>query len=115
MKSLVKKLSIVMVATAAMLSVSQAFAKETLDAQQIGRLINYGELVVMQMSGVSDPGTDGCSRFDFVGFDSSTGAGRQFLAMALTAIASEAEVKIRLSGCIDWAGNTIPKVFFIES
>ena len=115
MKSLAKKISISLVAAATLLSGSNAFSAQTLPGQEIGRLINYGSLVVMQMTGVVGADNPGCDRFDFVGFDSSTSAGKQFLAMALTAVASEAEVKIRLNGCVTFSGAQIPKVFFIES
>jgi len=115
MKSLAKKISIGLVAAAAVLSSTQAFSAQTLPSQEVGRLINYGELVVLQMSGVEESGNPGCNRFDFIGFDSSTSAGRQFLAMILTAQASETEVRVRLNGCVTFSGSQIPEVFFIES
>ncbi len=97
------------------IGISNSYAGETLAAQEIARIINYGNKVTLGVETVDN--LDNCTRagdIKFVAFDSTTAAGKQFLAMALTAKASEAEVVIATNGCIPFGSTTIPKVFRIE-
>ena len=113
MKLVSKVLGVALVATIGFTSMAQA--SEVLPSQKIGRIINYGNQVTLGVETVAN--TDGCTRtgaIRFVAFDSTTSAGKQFLAMALTAKASDAEVVIATNGCINFSSSTIPKVFRIQ-
>ena len=113
MKSIAKIFGVGLMAIVGSVSIAQA--AESLPAQKIGRIINYGNSVTLGVTGVTN--VDGCTRpgtITFVSFDSTTGAGKQWLAMALTAKASDAEVTIRLNGCISFSTTTVPKVFYIQ-
>jgi len=114
--SLVSKLTkIALVAGAC--SVGVAHASETLPVQKLGRIINYGNITTLGVDPTNN--NDGCLRNgggtqNLIGFDSTTNAGKQFLAMALTAKATDADVVVATNGCISFAGTTIPRVFRVE-
>ena len=101
----------------ALMITSVSSASETLPAQQIGRIINYGNIVTIGVQPTNN--NDSCTRNsggtqNLIAFDSTTSAGKQFLAMALTAKATEAEVVIAVNNCTAFAGVTVPRVFRIE-
>jgi len=108
------KLHKTLLSTAAAVSIgfaSIAQSAETLPDQELGRIIHYGDKVVVQVTGLQN--TDSCTRANnaFIGFDSEDAQGRQFLAMVLTAKASGATVSIRTNGCVSFASATIPELF----
>ena len=78
---------------------------------KISKIYTYGTYSVLAIQNAVVG--SGCTKGNFVAFNTTTTAGKALYSSSLTAFTTGTKVRFGSNGCVSW-GGTIPKVYRLE-